>query len=175
MAEKKTAKLLLNRTQLAAAFGVAPLRITKWGAEGMPVYDRGRRGVESRYDLAAVVEWQVERKVQARGGASGAPIDLATERAQLTRVQRALATMKVGTEQKRLLPADEVRRVVGGAFHAVRARLLALGQSVADRCVLATQTSTAAVQAVIDDAVHEALAELAEAREMDETADRAAA
>lgn len=159
---------LLSRAAIAAAFDVTPLRITKWTADGMPVVDRGARGRESRYDLRAVVSWYIERELQARGVVGdGEAIDLATERAQLARVHRTLATIKVEAEEKRLLPVEEVRRVVGGAFHAVRVRLLALGRTVAERCHVAASQGAAAVQVVIDDAVHEALSELAEAREMD--------
>jgi phage terminase Nu1 subunit (DNA packaging protein) len=175
---KEPPKQLLGRTQLALAFGVTPLRITKWAADGMPVVDRGGRGRQSRYDLAAVVDWRVRTQVQAitgGAGADGEPLNLGQERAALAQVQRQRIAMDIKAKEGDLLPADEVRRVVGGAFHAVRARLLALGQSVAERCAVASQTGTAAVQAVIDDAVHEALAELAEARDMDETADRHAA
>ena len=59
---------LFTRSELAEAFGVAKLTITKWAAAGLPVADRGGRGRSSRYNLPAVVAWEIERRVQARGG-----------------------------------------------------------------------------------------------------------
>ncbi len=150
--------------------GVQPARITKWTAEGMPVADRGSRGRESRYDLREVVEWYVRRQLEARGLGSGQELDLPTERAKQTRAQTARIMLDIKAKQRELLPADEVRRVVGGALHAVRVRFLGLGQSIAERCRAAADEGAPTVQAVIDEAVHDALTELAQAKSMDGSA-----
>lgn len=57
---------LLTRREVAAAFGVSPLRVTKWTAAGMPVVGRGGPGKESRYNLADVVAWRIEVEIQRR-------------------------------------------------------------------------------------------------------------
>lgn len=163
---------LLTRSELAVAFRVMPSTIIKWARAGMPVADRGGRGRGAKYSLEAVVAWRVQSQTTSREGQEGEQLNLSVERARLARVQTSKAELEVAARQRELLPADEVRRVVGGAFHAVRVRLLALGRSVAERCLLAGTQGAAAIQAVIDDAVHEALAELAEARDMDGSAER---
>jgi phage terminase Nu1 subunit (DNA packaging protein) len=157
-------RLLLTRSQLASAFNVTPLRITKWTADGMPVADRGGKGRQSKYDLNAVVDWEVERRLRARGGgrSNGAAIDLSHERAKLARAQTVRTMLDVGSKKKDLLPAEEVRRVFGGAVHAVRAGLLALPQALAERCAAVSADGAAAVEAVLKIQVYDLLRSLAQ-------------
>lgn len=163
---------LLTRTELADTFGVMPSTIIKWVRSGMPVAERGGRGRGAKFRLLDVEAWRLQSQKPNTDGDNEQPVNLSLERARLARAQTSKAEIEIAAKQRELLPADEVRRVVGGAFHAVRVRLLALGRSVAERCAVAAQQSTAAIQAVIDDAVHEALTELAEARDMDGDAAR---
>lgn len=149
-------RLLLTRSQLAAAFGVTPLRVSKWAAEGMPVAERGGRGRESRYDLAAVVEWQVERRVQARGGGAGGPLSLADERAKLTRLQSMRAAMELKAKQRDLLPRDQVVREGKAFVLATKAKLLALPRRIAQAGLIAVEQ-----QPAVADVIREALEEMA--------------
>ena len=57
------ARVLVTRPQLAAICGVSPLRVTKWAAAGLPIAERGRRGREYRYDVAAVMAWRRAREL----------------------------------------------------------------------------------------------------------------
>lgn len=158
----KNLQTLLSRSQLAKAFRVSPSRVTKWAADGMPVADRGSRGRESKYDLAAVVDWHIERRVQAHSGGSAGPIDLAAERAKLARAQTARTLIDIGAKKRDLLPADEVRQVFGGCVHAIRSGLLALPQSLAEQCVVASPQGAVAVEAIIKTHVQDLLRTLSQ-------------
>ena len=157
-------KMLIGRAQLALAFGVHPARISRWAADGMPVADRGGRGRESKFDLAAVVAWRVSTQVQSatqRTGDDGEPIDLSLERAKLARAQTERTLQDVSTKSKELLPVDEVRQVVGTAFHAVKAAVMALPKALAERCVEGSREGVAVVHAILETAAHDCLRSLA--------------
>ena len=66
---------LFTRREVAASFGVSPLRVTKWTAAGMPVVDRGGPGKESRYNLADVVAWRIEVEIQRRLAARASALE----------------------------------------------------------------------------------------------------
>lgn len=166
-ADKELPRLYLTRAELGQAFGVGVTRITRWTGEGMPVYDKGGSGRQSRYDLAAVIDWQVDRRVrQARESGSGAggggPVDLALERAKLTRAMTVRALLEVGLKRRELLPASEVRQVFGACVHAVRAGLLAMPQAIAEQCTVAAVDGPAAVEGIIKRQVYDVLRGLAQ-------------
>ncbi len=165
VAATTTTRRYFSRSELAQAFNVTPQRITIWASEGMPVADRGGRGRESRYDLAAVVDWQVQRRVQqareSGTGGAGGPVDLAAERARLTKAQTARALLEIGLKRRELLPAAEVEAVWGGCVQAVRTALLAIPQAITERCTVAASQGQAAVEAVIKAAIYDALRSLA--------------
>ena len=128
---QKAKPTILTRSELAAALGVTPMRITKWAAMGMPVQSRGGRGVESRYNFEAVVAWRSQQKNMVVGGGDAAPtggssLNLGEERARLARAQTAKTMLDIAKRRRDLLPRDEVVRDGKAAIGAVRAKLLAL-------------------------------------------------
>jgi len=151
-----TPSRLFSRSEIAEAFGVTPHRITKWTSDGMPVADRGARGRQSRYNLRAVVAWEVERRVQARGGGrAGAPIDLALERAKLARELIERARIENDVRRKALLPRDQVVRDGKAFVIACRAKLLALPSRLVQLGHVLVEKQTS-----VKDLVCEALLEL---------------
>ncbi len=137
---------LFTRREVAAAFGVSPLRITKWTAAGMPVADRGQRGKQSRYDVAAVVAWRIETEVERRapvvssgGRAVAAGMNLGDERAKLARVQTRKAELEMRTREGELLETTDVVRLLALAVLAIRSGILRLPTTIAPALVACVQ------------------------------------
>ena len=128
-AEKWKSKIL-TRSEVAAVMGVTPMRITKWSAMGMPVAFRGGRGVESKYNLDAVLAWREQQEKLVVGGGDAAPsgsaLNLGEERARLARAQTAKTMLDIAKRRRDLLPRDEVVRDGKAVIGAVRAKLLAM-------------------------------------------------
>lgn len=157
VAKKKADPWLLSRSELARAFAVTPLRITKWTAAGMPVADRGARGRESKYDLHDVITWYVARELAARGIGTGKRLDLASERAHLSQAQRKLAELDYHRKVGALVSAQEVELRWSGIITAVRDRLLGLPVRLKARVPELTRDQVA----VLDELVRQDLEELA--------------
>lgn len=159
-AKAKAPKLLraFSRSELAEAFNVSPLRITKWAAAGMPVADRGGRGRQSQYELPAVVDWRVRSQVQALTGKteSGGAIDLGLERAKLARAQTEKTDMEIRRRQGELLSRDQVVKDGRAFVMAAKAKLLALPRRMAQAGVIANDA-----QEHVASLVREALEEMA--------------
>ena len=164
---------LFTRKEIAAAFETSPLRITKWTAAGMPVAERGGRGRESRYSVPAVIAWRVESELQrlartapAAGDGGAAPasaINLGIERAKLARVQTRKAELEVRKREGELLEAADVARMIALVVLAIRSKLLALPQVMAERLVAAAAGAhpAAAIETELAGEVRDVLRELA--------------
>jgi len=155
---------LFTRTELAGLLGVNPVTITKWQGEGLPVAVRGGRGVESKYRMADIWKWGLGRE-RARAGLTGGAGDLSLplERAKLARVQTRRGELEVRKREGELLEAADVGRTWSLMVLAIRAKLLALPQAVAERLVAAAagEQPAAAVEAELAGEVRDALRELA--------------
>jgi len=54
----------INRGDLAALCGVSLPTVDSWIENGCPFLERGSRGVEWRFDSAAVIDWRIQRAVE---------------------------------------------------------------------------------------------------------------
>ena len=54
----------INRGDLAALCGVSLPTVDGWVEKGCPYIERGSRGVEWRFDSAAVIDWRIQRAVE---------------------------------------------------------------------------------------------------------------
>jgi len=157
---------LVTRRELAALPDlpgqVGPVHmqtITKWEREGLPVAKRGRKGKPSLYKEADVRTWLQARDEAAKGPET---LDLVMARCRKEHWQAMLAEQTHQVRAGKLLPADEVAKVWGLEVAAVRARLLALPQTLASRVHRAgALDGEPGVERVLHDAVREVLRELA--------------
>lgn len=146
----------LTRLQLAKAMGCNGRTIAKWLEEGMPVEERGRGGRASRYDERKVRAWVAAR--EKAGGMS----EVARERARKERAQAVLAEQLAASRSQDLLPRVDVERVWAAEVAAVRAKLLSWPATLADRLTrVASLEGEVGVERVLDEAVRDALRELA--------------
>ncbi len=86
-----------------------------------------------------------------------APLDLATERARLTRAEAEFAELKAAVDRGELIPKERARQTITDAIDRMRDKLLALTDAMAPRLIGAPQAD---VEAMLMEAVHEALEEL---------------
>jgi phage terminase Nu1 subunit (DNA packaging protein) len=96
--------VLLNRTQLATAFGVSENTVGKYVSQGMPVETAGSNGVSYEFRLSHCYAWRMDRNEKAQ--AQRAKSDLVAQ-------QAALAFLNLDeddAEEVGHLSADEVRR-----------------------------------------------------------------
>ena len=54
----------VNRGELASLCGVSLPTVDGWVEKGCPFLERGSKGVEWRYDSAAVIDWRIQRAVE---------------------------------------------------------------------------------------------------------------
>lgn len=150
----------LTRRELAERLEVHMQTVTKWERDGMPIAVRGAKGRASYYDEAEVRAWRQLRDESARG--AGGATDLQADRARKERAQAALAEQAYQIRMRDLLPREEVEQAWAAEVAAVRARLLALPTTLADRVHRAATTEgVSGVEQVLADAVRDALRELA--------------
>ncbi len=156
----RTTPALLTRRELAAAFAVHMLTVTKWERDGMPIAKRGARGRPSLYDEAACRAWKILRDEAATKTSSLEQARIQKELSQ-AELNRQTAEIRAGN----LLQREDVERVWSQHVAAVRRKLLHLPVSLADRLHrIATLEGPSAVEAKLLEAVEDVLNELAGAK-----------
>lgn len=151
--------MLLTRPALAKALDVHPQTITKWEQDGMPVAKRGARGKSSLFNRGAVEAW-LQARDYARQTSDVASLQL--ERSRRERAQALLALQTYQMRAKELLPRAEVDRVWSQHIAAVRAKLLSLPVTLADRVHRAAKMDgVASVERILNEVVRDVLRELA--------------
>lgn len=150
-----------TRREVAETLGVHIMTITKWERSGLPVVVRGGRGRPSKYDLEAVRAWLAARDEAARKAVAG-PLDPVQEKAARDHWQAELARQTHEIRHKTLLPAADVERAWAMEVAAVRAKLLALPTTYADRIHrAATLDGLPGVEKMLQAAVYDVLRQLA--------------
>lgn len=117
-----------NRAETALHMGVSVSTLDRWVREGCPVAQRGSRGIEWAFELAAVVKWQVERIRAEEDGQTRdlVDIELRTKRAVMLKAELDLAKAKGEVASIR-----EFELVQAKAMAAVRTRIMNVPQRVA--------------------------------------------
>ncbi|MEE4384509.1 MAG: terminase small subunit [Pseudomonadales bacterium] len=152
--------LELTKAQVAELCRVSTRTVVSWGSE--PDFPQPeRRGKANIYDAAAVLEWAINREIQRRiDSEDGEYLDLAQERARLARTQRRRQELLLAQERGQAVLVEDVAAAVADQYGNVRARLLSLPAKLAP--LAHTADSVAAIRAVLEEGVHDALAELSE-------------
>jgi phage terminase Nu1 subunit (DNA packaging protein) len=152
---------LVTRPQLAAAFGVHAVTISKWEAhDGLPVEQPGAPGKPSRYSLPAAIAWRLERE-RAKYATEAGALNLDDERARLAKVQARRVDLDVRRREGELVPWADVTGPLTEILGAIRAHLLALPAALAPLLATAVQTGgPRAGEAVLREHITAALREL---------------
>ncbi|WP_290872047.1 terminase small subunit [Aquabacterium sp.] len=118
----------LNRADLATHMGVTPVTIDNWRKAGMPVVQRGSRGVEWVFDLPAVIKWYTEEKVKQAMG--DAPTDLTEIEKRTASAKMQKAELELAKARGDVAPIREFERAQAKAFAQVRANVMNVPQRV---------------------------------------------
>jgi phage terminase Nu1 subunit (DNA packaging protein) len=118
----------LNRAGLAEHLGVSLPTIDRWGKEGMPVVQRGSRGVEWVFDLAEVIRWRVDRA--SKDAAADAPDGLEEIEKRTAAAKMLTAELALAQARGDVAPIREFERAQAKAFAEVRANVMNVPQRV---------------------------------------------
>ena len=124
----------VNKRTLGEIFAVSERTLTEWQREGLPIKaTAGRRGQANLYDTAEVHRWLIARAVGPQTTEGGAPLRLDVERARLAHHQANIARIEEEARLRDLIPADEVREVVGRCLTNAKSVLLGIHKGIEQR------------------------------------------
>ena len=137
----------LNRSDTAQKLNVALTTLDYWRRKGCP---HTKKGKQVFFNIDTLKTWRDSR--------AGGDLDYTQERAKLTRLQAAKATLELEQQRGNLIPLELV--VVGweGQIANCRAKLLALPSKVAAQAVGADYVE---IEQLFKIVIYEALDELA--------------
>jgi phage terminase Nu1 subunit (DNA packaging protein) len=151
----------VNRSELAAIFGVAGTTVDAWIRAGCPVVKRatGRgRGMNRWvFDSAAVGEWLRERAV-ANAIGNSEKLDREALELRRLRAMAEIAEHELGQMRRELVAVDVAAEAVRRDYAAIQARLLSMPSKLAPE--LAAIAMPAEARAVLEREVREVLDEL---------------
>lgn len=156
MGEKQTTRpALVTRRELAKRLNANPRSVSRWLEEGAPVVDRGKGGHAALFDEGAVRAWLRTRETTP-----------ASARVRFEVARAAECEQRVAQRAGQLISVEAVEKGWAAIVSAVRAKLLALPTTLADRLHRASvQHGAAGIEAVLEEAVFDTLHELAAGEE----------
>lgn len=118
--------MIANRAQLAEMFGVSLPTVDRWVTSGCPVVQRGGRGVEWKFDTAAVSKWRQDRAVQDATGTDKQDVDEIERRTKLAKMRQV--ELDLAKDMKLVAPIDEFERVSSARAAVIRQNVLNVAQ-----------------------------------------------
>lgn len=118
----------LNRAEIARHIGVSLPTVDRWVKEGMPVMQRGSRGVEWAFDLVEVIRWYGDRR--AKDASGDAPDDIAQIEKRTAQAKMLGFELELARKRGEVAPIREFERAQAKAFAEVRANILNVPQRV---------------------------------------------
>src|SRR3954453_22439246 len=118
--------MLANRQQACSIFGWSSREFDKYCAIGMPGHKKsGSKSDIWQINTVAVVAWIVERAVVEAVGEGGDEdeLDLNEQRTRLTKEQADKLERERHLDERRLVPADAVHRLIERLVGGANARL----------------------------------------------------
>jgi phage terminase Nu1 subunit (DNA packaging protein) len=112
----------MTRPQLAAAFNVSEMTITRWERDGMPVARRFTRGRSTLFSRAGVEKWRDSHQVSDQPDG----VKLTIAKARLADAQREKVELDNAERQLQLLPRDQIVREVAALMKGLTAQLRSL-------------------------------------------------
>lgn len=150
----------VSAAEFARSLGLSPARIVQLKGEGLPftVTPSGHR-----FQLGAATRWYVEHVSRRRKTVPGDVANVAavdSSRARKAAADAQTAELRAAREAGTVVAICDVASVVAAHIAACRARLLA----IPSRCspLVAAEDSPGACLAILESAIHDALAELSD-------------
>lgn len=151
----------LKRAQIALLLRANERSIFRWENEGLPVAEPGHGGHASLYDPAAVVAWYVQRRLNEAAPAEGM-FDKDTEQAKQAAANTERIKLDIARRRGELFDAKVATQAWLAMVAAFRARALAIPRAVAEGVIASARQGPGAVEALLTDAVRDALTALAD-------------
>lgn len=112
--------MIVNKSGIAAVFGVSTQAITNWQKEGMPVVEVRRGSDGSKYDTAMCIQWRLERLVGTKVAAAnkteytqgGGIINKDAEDARLTKERADNLELKNAILRREYAPVTAISSVL---------------------------------------------------------------
>lgn len=170
---------VLNRAQVAKAFGVSENTIDRWIADGMPVHEQGGPGRSYKLQLSDCWAWKSARDhddllASEAGDRAVQEMRVALTRAGVGDSERVLSPRhraelyeaevnwaQAARARGELAPMTEVEELLEDVFALIRDSVVALPDRLQRECSLNARQVEKAVRAC-DDALAEAEAKIAE-------------
>lgn len=159
----------LNRTGIAQVLGVSMNTVSDWVERGMPVVQRGSRGVPWTFDAAACVRWQLDYELANAKGEESKDVTLDDAIRRSTIADAILKELKVAEQRRSVVKIEDVARIWEGRIIAARETFLGISQRIAP--LIVGESDQARIEEQIDLEVRRALEELAEGRPSEDDAD----
>lgn len=118
----------LNRSDIARHMGVSLPTIDRWVKEGMPVVERGGRGVQWLFDLPDVIRWWGDRR--AKDAAGDVPDDLAEIEKRTAKAKMLQAELALARDRGEVAPIRDFERAQAKVFAEIRANVMNVAQRV---------------------------------------------
>jgi phage terminase Nu1 subunit (DNA packaging protein) len=163
--------IVLNRTECAATFGVAATTVDSWVRKSCPVVKaatgRGSGANRWQFDSAAVAEWL---RAQAIAGAVGKLTTASGNEARRRKLtaEAALSELELAKKSGELVAVADVEVTWSRLVSNFRTRMLAMPSKLAGPLV--GIAGPAVINSRLQDAIHEALAELSDERKLQRVA-----
>lgn len=118
----------VNRSGLAKSMGKSLPTIDRWVAEGMPVVQRGARGVEWIFDLPDVIRWYGERATEQAAGEDPKGLDEIERRTAQAKMQ--MAELDLAKKRGEVATIRDFERAQAKAFAEIRTNVMNVAQRV---------------------------------------------
>ena len=120
----------VNKSGLAAVFGISLVTVEAWIRNGCPVEEKGAgKGKPWVFDTADVAAWREQRAAEEAGGESTQDEAALNKRKLLA--QTLSAELALATEKGLVAPIEEFERVWAAVFARIRQNVMAVPQRVA--------------------------------------------
>jgi len=152
-------RLTANRRELAVLLGVSMPTIDSWVTRGLPVVQRGSRGVAWQFDVADCFAWRLDYEV-AKAAAQTENVSLADAERRKRVADARLAEIELSERLRQVVRVEDTARLWEGRIVAARETLLQTPKRLAP--TLVGEDDRQAIEETIEREIHRALEELAE-------------
>lgn len=130
----------LNRSDIARHMGVSMPTIDRWVKEGMPVIERGGRGVQWLFNLPDVIRWWGDRR--AKDAAGDVPDDLAEIEKRTAKAKMLEAELRLAKARGEVALIADFERAQAKVFAQIRANVMNVTQRVVIQLLGETDEAT---------------------------------
>jgi phage terminase Nu1 subunit (DNA packaging protein) len=152
---------IVNKKELAQIFGVSPQAVDGWLGRGLPFIKKGSALQGYEFDTSSAIAWKAQREVEAAFSEKGG--EQTDDFKRKLAAEANIAELKFARDAGQLITIEEAEEEWAPKIASCRARLLAIPSKVAVPAYAAD--SAEEVQSLVQDAVYEALNELADGEE----------